>query len=52
MKSIFKAWYVFLFVLFLGMSLVALFLHRWEGLCMTLIMTIALGVILWSIWND
>lgn len=52
MKSIFKAWFVFLFVLFLGMLLVAAALHKWLAIPIFLGITIALGVVLWSIWND
>lgn len=52
MKSIFKAWFVFLFVLFLGLLLIAIALHRWLAIPIFLMMTTSLSVVLYSIWND
>lgn len=52
MKSIFKAWFILLFVLFLGLLLVAAALHRWFAIPIFLMMTTALSVVLYSIWND
>ena len=52
MTTIFKAWYFFLFILFLGLTFVAVCLHRWYGVLIFGMGVIALGVIVWSIRND
>lgn len=52
MTTIFKAWYFFLFILFLGLTFVAVCLHRWYAIPIFVAMAIALGIIVWNIRND
>lgn len=52
MTTIFKAWYFFLFILFLGLTFVAVCLHRWCAIPIFGMSAIALGVFVWTIRND